>query len=646
MPDIPIIVDGDDSFVFGANSFVMPTKLGPGEYVMGMNIVNRGGLAQTRPGSQSLPFSIPMGNLQGLTLFRPLNGTPSLVFAVDGVVYYSPAPFSEMFTMANVRFSPYTRFIAWASCVQSTFYTPNGTLDILPVPKSVLIMQDGATRAAYWDGHNSGHLNPTASTSEFTSDNTDGTPVGLWMCWSNNRLWVSRGNIIFASDLGNPLKFADERFIAEGRRFYLPGSCTGIAETSDQQGIICFTPENGVFIKSSIQDRTTWLSTPDFQKTVLPNVGCVAPRSIIQQHGLLWWFTPKGLINQDDALRLNLTSRLNVQDQEMIQSKANVSYDISGCAGSFFENFLFHALPNGDKLNTRIHVMDQAPQDDGSLNSWPSYWEGWRPVEFARGVVNNQERVFCISYDYDNRARIWELFLPDRTDNGIPITSYLETKTNLFQNRDYKRFRYAELELAGVSGPTAIMVAVAGLRGAYQNMGVKDMAAEDGQVYFDVQYGDGENDFFGSRPQTRIIRTIDKSEPSDCNSLCIESEKRGLIDKGFSLLIVWSGIAAISAYRIFAQNEPIAYQGICEENETDEIRLLTVDGCGSNDLISSGESFTTYFATATFSRISPTTGLVVTNTSTQSSLISQVDADRKASRMAKWYVLSEIGEYV
>ncbi len=637
--ELPIQPDGDDSFVLGSDSYTNPTKLEPGSYVSGMNIICRGGIAQTRPGSRSL-FTMPTGNLQGITLFTPTSGSVALVFAVNGLVYASNYPFEDYHQIANIKFDPNSKFIAWADCLQSTYYDEAGVLTFLENPRAVLVMQDGATRAAFWNGFDSGHLNPTVSTGDITLDGYDETPVGLWMQWSNNRLWVSRGGQVFASDIGNPLKFTEGQYLNEGRAFYLPADCTGITESSDQQGIICFTQNAGIFIRSSIQDRTQWLATPGFQQTILPYIGCVAPRSIVHQYGLIWWYSSRGLINQNDALKLNITSRFDVQDNEMSASKAYLNFDLSGVCGATNENFLFHAVPYGSNINTRLHVLDQAPFE-GNQNAWPSFWTGWRPVEFARGVIASKERVFCASFDYDGVNRIWELFRNEKDDNGIPITCYVQTRPHFFQNRDYKQFKYCEVEMCNIMGPVAIKIGVAGLRGAYQSVLTKDINATIGQVYPDAQYSKGGNLFAGNRLQTRIVRSQDGYAPSECNSECIESQYRGLIDKAFSLAICWSGVAGISAYRLFSIYYPQALQGECEDDETDEVRLLDENGCGSIDLFSTAQAFDSYYASAT---ISSTNGdKSASHTSIQLSNISQKDADRKAISTAKWYVYSKLG---
>lgn len=648
--DIPIVVSGDSTFALGMDGFTSPGNLAPGEYVAGMNLINRGGIAQTRPGSVAV-LGLPDGNLQGMTTFTPVGGTTNIVACVDGVVYAAPYPFLVYAPIPGIQFSPNSRFIAWAKCLKSTDYTPEGVLYYLDLPKSVLMMQDGATRAAYWDGTSSGHLNPTPSNQETTLPGFDETPVGLWMIWSNNRLWVSRGSQIFASDIGNPMKFTESQYLNEGRAFYLTGDCTGMSEVSNGAsgsattgfpGFIAFTNENGMFFQSSISDRTQWLATPGFQQLIMPNIGCIAPRSIVHQYGLIWWWTAKGLINQNAALSANISSKLDVQDNEMLQSKFNLSYDLTGIAGGFADNFLFHAVPNGERLNSRLHVLDQAPFE-ANANSWPSYWTGWRPVEFSRCIINSQERVFCASVDYDGVNRVWELFRPEKTDSGVPITSFLVTRQHFWDNRDYKRFRYAEIEMQGIEGPTAVMVAAAGMRGAFQKIMDKDVVATVGQVYADQNYSAETHWFAGSTRQSRILLTTDGSNPSDCNSERIESDERGLIDKQLCLLIVWSGIAGVSAYRIFAQGEPRAYSGVCEDNETGETRLLTPDGCGSTEIFSTSTPFERYCATVTFTKLD-SDGDPVTSTVTQCSIISQVDAERKAQKIAEWYVLTQIGE--
>jgi hypothetical protein len=628
-------VEGDDYLVLGSDSYTNPQKLEYGEYVEAMNVINRGGLVQTRPGTRTV-FTVPDGNFQGMTLFTPANGIPNLVFMVDGAVYVSPFPFITYVQLNDIQFSLTAKYAAWENCLKSTDYTDDGILYYLDNPYSVLVIQDGLTPAAYWDGTIARHLNPAPSNQELTLPGMDETPLGLWMKWSNNRLWVSRGNLIKASDIGNPLKFTETQYLNEARAFYLPGNCTGIAETSDQQGIICFTDNTGTFLKSSIQDRTLWLSTPDFQKTILPNTGCVAPRSIVLQYGLIWWYCARGLINQNEALRTYIDTKITIQDNEMFSTKYNMSYDLGGICGTFYENFLLQSVPNGDVYNTRTMVLDQAPFE-GNANAWPSFWTGWRPIEWAKGVIDGEERSFFASRDFDGKNRIWEAFTPEKTDNGVPITCYLMTREHLFGDRDWKKFLFAEIEVREIVNKTAFSIYASSIRGAFQLMSTKDVVSSVGQVYADQQYGEGAHDYAGSRPQTRLIKTQMLSEPSACNEECIETEKRGLIDKGFSLMVLWSGIAGLSTYRIFCEPYAEPYAGNCELDETGP-RLLSDEGCGELSDFSTDNPFPFFTGSYTANGSNPISQAPVSYTAVQTSRISQADADRKALLAAEAYV--------
>lgn len=659
MSDTTLLVDGSDYFPLGANSYVAPTKISDNAYVSGMNVVCRGGLVQTRPGTKTL-FTLPRGNFQGITFYKPASGVANLVFAVSGNVYTSAYPFSTYSLLKGVRFSETAKFMAWETCLKTTSYDAAGNLIFEDNPHSVLIMQDGLTRAAYWDGTIARHLNPTKSTlldsdgNLLTQPGLDETPMGLWMKWSNNRLWLSRGNQVFASDIGNPLKFTEAQYLNEGRAFYLPDECTGIVELEDSngvpQGVICFTERTGTLLLSSIQDRTQWLATQHFQVTILPEVGCVSARSIVKQYGLIWWMSAKGMISINSASQSNVSSRIDIQDNQMFDSKINLSYDLSGVCGCFLENYLVESVPNGDKYNQHTWVLDQAPFDGGG-NAWCGYWTGWRPIEWARGIIGSEERAFFGSVDYDNNLRVWEAFLADKTDNGVAITSFVQTKQHGFgsvvngqkvTNSDYKTFNYAELEMREILGKTSFMVAVGAGKGAFQPIMTKEVVSTVGQVYSDAKYGYQAHQFAGSRSQSRIMKTQSFGDPSDCNAACIESEFKGMIDKSFGLLIVWSGIAGLANYRIFGYNFTTPYDGTCEDDEVEPL-LITPSGCGAMSFFETDFPIPEYEATSTFSQVSPITNQDVSYTAKIKSWTTQADADRNSVVAARNYVYQEIG---
>jgi len=625
MADEQTIVVGASYLFSGADSYTSPINLTDTEYTMSQNCVNRGGIVQTRPGSKSL-LCLPDGNLQGLTLFTPDNGVQQLVAAVDGKIYVSAAPFTSYRRLCELQFNPTSKYIAWATALKSTDFNESGELITLDNPYSVLMIQDGVTRAAYWDGGVARHLNPAPppETTDIAVEGYQETPVGLWMIWSGNRLWVSQGNKLFASDIGNPLKFTEATYLAEGRAFYLPSEITGIIATPDDQGIIVFTENSGTFFQSSIQDRTAWLSTPSFQRIIIPSLGCVAPRSLVTQYGLTWWFSAKGFTNIDAALRQNLTSRIDYKDNEMFTSKAYLGPDLSGVCASFYENYLFVSVPSGDVLNRHTWVLDQAPFE-GNVNAWPGYWTGWRPVEWARGLVNGAERIFFASIDYDGKNRIWEGMLSEKTDNGCPITCFLQTKEHANGNLMLKEYDWTKWYLREIYGSVDVSSYIASTKGGYQLQKTWHLEATAGQIYGNQTYSQDGPLMVGNRPQARVIRTPNKTANDECNECGVESKEGNMIDYAFGALLVWSGQMGVQAYQIYLHTSPEREDGDCEEDEVGP-RTLNAAGCSGLSFLVDGGSFTQYTATAKGETVTAY-GAKVEISKTVTSAVSQRNAD-------------------
>lgn len=606
MPDAKTFVDGSSSFVMGADSYTMSTDLGEREYVMSQNCTARGGIAQTRPGTRSL-FCLPDGRFQGQTMFTPSSGVPQLVSAVGGKIYVSSAPFTDYYQLTNLQFSPDSEFVAWASTLKSTEITNTGEIIPLNSPYSVLIIQDQVTRAGYWDGSMSGHLNP-APDPDVTDDTLlpgyNQTPIGLWMIWSGNRLWVSNENLIYASDIGDPLSFTEATYLNEGRAFVLSGPCTGMievpSEDSAAKGFIAFTASDGTLFQSYIQDRTTWLSTPLFQNTILPGSGCVAPRSLVTQYGLNWWFGPRGLTNMNAAYRQKLSSRIDYQDNEMFASKAYLGPYLGGICGGFYENYLLMSVPSGSVLNRHTWALDQSPME-GNVNSWAGIWTGWNPIEWCRGDVNGSERIFFGSVDYDGKNRVWEAMLPERTDNGCRITCYLQTREHAVGNLDEKRYEWTKFFLSQIYGTVDLNVYVASTKGGFQLQKDYHIEANEGQVFGNQEYSESGTPEYplmvGNRVQTRTIRTPGDPQDDECNQCGVESKKGNMIDYAFSHLLVWTGQMGVRAYRMTMRQSPDRDAGDCEEAEVGP-RTLNASGCSGLALFVDGDAFDSFVAHA------------------------------------------------
>jgi hypothetical protein len=634
----PVLQSYQRYFSGGVDQWSLPDQLEAGEYRNGMNVACRGGIVQTRPGTRTL-YCLPQGRRQGERLFTPAGGISHQAVAIAGRVYVSRAPFKEWSLLENIQFSSSSRHVCFTECLKSTDYDETGVLYFLDQPYKVLMMQDGRTRAAFWDGSTNGHSNPTPTNNdELTQPDSDGTQIGLWSVWSNNRYWVSSGNRVFASDIGNPLKFKDRRYLNEAPSFFLADECTGMIETTDQAGILCFTAENCDFIESSIHDRAEWLQTANMQRTVF-KVGCVAPKSLVAQHGFIYWFSPAGLMSLNDALRENTTSELIPLDQEMAWSKAYIGPDLEDIVCGTFENYLLVSVPHCSLYNTHTWAMDLAVFEKGG-RAWNGVWTGWRPSGWMTGVVSGRSRCFFVSYDYDGENRVWEAFMPDRRDNGCEITCLAQFKADALGSAERKKFTFAKIELAEVFGDVSVMAAVSSSRGWFDRIMTREVVATDRWIDTDEDYGEGSTypTMGGNRPQVRQLETEIWRTPSDCNGCGVESRDLNNVDTHFSLAVAWTGRAGVVGYRLFGTDDS-DQSADCKADETGPRHLLD-SGCGStDDPPADTDPFPTFTGNATLERTD--LGLIADSISVQAcatSQISQVAADRKAECFANQQV--------
>jgi hypothetical protein len=636
VPSARVLVSQSRYWPAGQDSWSLPDALEDSAYVQGVNIANRGGLPQTRPGTRSL-YCLPDGVRQGFTVFTPANGVAHQVIAIAGSVYVSPAPFKVYRQLPGIQFSQSSKFLCFCEAQKSTDYDGAGDPVPLDIPRKVLVMQDGLTRAAFWDGFESRHLNPIATGSEDpTEEGMDETKIGLWMAFSGGRLWVARGNKLFGSDLGNPLKFKESQYLNELPFFPLDGECTGMISLPDQSGLLVFTNHQADLIQSSIQDRTLWSSTKDFQRQIL-SIGCIAPRSIVAQHGFIYFFSPAGLMSLNDALRMNQTSELIPLDQEMAWSKAYIGPDLEGICCVAHENYLLVSVPHCSLHNTHTWAMDLAVFEDGG-RSWNAVWTGWRPVQWATGVVSGRSRAFFLSYDYDTHNRVWEAFLGDRTDNGCPITCSVQFRMDPVQSRERKLFTHAEIDCGQIYGNVSVMAAVAGWRGWFDRILTKEIVASSGRIRLDQTYGDGTTypKLGGNRPQVRTIRTTDWPNPSECNECGVESEDPNNLDTHFQLFVAWSGRMGVQGVRLYATESTANKNSGCEKTETGFKTLMGI-GCASTEEFPEVERpfpILTGTASDSASDINEVADAIQVSTCAHSQ-ISQADADRKAACFAR-----------
>lgn len=638
------IIDGDTTLALGMNSLFDPSQLDAGFFAQSMNTLNRGGVVQCRPGYQC-KFAMPSGNLQATFLFRPKESPEQIIFVVDGKIYVSDLPFTSFRLLTNVLMSATADMIHWVVTEKSTERNADGSVSFV-TPRSVIIFQDGVTPPAYFDGSESGHLrntNPITNTL---------TPLGGPMAWVGDRLWVARGSKVFASDIADPFSFTDDTYLGGSPYFILSEDVSAMAITPslDFQQLLVFTDNTTSLFQANIRARDTWATTPDFQREVLPNIGCRAPKSVHAHYGLLWWYSQFGLTSFDAASLAANTSRLPYTDNEMSVSKGKMRGNLSKIVTASFENYLLVSVPYGDTFNRHTWVLDNSIADTlvgRAPVAWNTYWTGTRPVEWANGEVQGVERSFYGSADYDGINRLWEAFTPDRRDEGCPITWTLETRGYFARlPLQDKEFRYADVFLSELAGDVDVAVFWAGAgRGAYKKVMDKRIKSMEGSIRHDQDIRFDKN-IFALKKQSRRVRTQDArlSDEGQESSCGVEYHLKETLDDAFQLFIVGSGPGAVRGIRMFFDPVNDLLEGKCEEDETEDngVRFDGVSKGGTiSEIIDVLEVEPEKFE-STQTVVDSVKGVSSVQIGTGVSVISQKDADKIADCVARARIAREL----
>lgn len=614
------------NWLAGINSVRNPWGLPENQLKWGVNVAIRGGLAQTRPGF-AMRLSLPPGNFQGGVFFKAnkqfsasststtntgvqikpstiynYDGTAStadeldyLVFAVGGSVYFAPFPLTQPkswndYKLSGVALSPSADEVVFQICSQVANISAS-SVTITP-QHNLLVVQDGVSAPAYWDGSNK------------TGAQSLSIPIGKWMAFSGNRLWVANGNLVLASDLGDPTSWLERTTSAGRGDFSFPKKVTGmvsfLGQNSDTR-VIVFTSEATYSLASGILDRTQWANTQNFQNTLFPTLGCVAGKSIFFQAGLLWWYSAGGLVSADVTATSYISSLTFYKDSEMARVKRYLSGDLSRICSLSFENYLLASVPYFETLNSASMVMDYSPASElnGSGSpAWCGVWTGIRPIEWTKGMVNNENRAFAFSVDYQatndgSYNHIWEAFMPQRVDSFLQINPdgttttlfnriYCQIETALLGvGMDLKQIKYGEIEALQIGGTVDLKVSYRGSKGTYSSiLNTRLLAVTD-----DYQY-EGTPFQVSLEPlgllNTQYRRLVTESVQRVATSNSCESPYTYDIDKAFSFLVEWCGEFGVEAIRMYMDPWVEKSVGI---PSSDEKQSCVVGETGASELI-------------------------------------------------------------
>jgi hypothetical protein len=689
------------AWIHGMNSVRNPWTLPEDQYKFGQNITCRGGIVQTRNGFK-MKLSLPAGNFQGgiiynankqykaASTFTNLTGnvitqkqtiytpegtesedieTPYAIFCVDGNVYYAPFPLKQPKTwndyrLTNISLDPSVDKVNFVIATQSASINSGGSTNVTPSHR-IVIIQDNINTPVYWDGSNK------------TGVKAVDMPIGYWMAYSGNRLWVANGNIISASDLANPIGWEERKKGAGRGDFSVPRPVTALHDYVGQNNdtrLYVFTDQSTYSLASGIIDRDQWSTTANFQSILFPNIGCVAGDSIAFISGLMWWYSKGGLVSADVASASYLSSQVLYKDIEMAKVKRFMSSNCSGVCSVAFENYLLISVPYLERLNSATMVLDYAAASEWNQSrspAWAGVWNGIRPVAWATNIINNESRCFAFSVDYSSTSdgshnHLWEAFVPERYDTYLDVAQdgstterinriYCQLETALLgDGMDLKQFAYGELDCSQIAGVVDVKVSYRGSRGSYQSiLDTRILAATEPYQYATSNYAD-EIDQLGIL-QTQARRLITESKSRNVSVQSCESKYTLDVDKAFSFLVEWCGAFGVDAIRMF--QDPWSEQSVgkttqnetayCVIGENGESLTIELEGSPKEQV---GNSLNSWYATQTRTitlrcGYGDTPAVSATATASYTSYISPEDARLQAAALATQQATTAANQY-
>lgn len=476
----------DGFWVRGVNSLLEQSLLKEGEYAWSTNANNIGGILRTRSGFNRVnTTNFESVEPRGISVFKDKNNAISMIIALGDLLYAAPFPFKN-FVLVGTGVGGHGPVI-FQRVVRTAISSLTGN-KVLTTPTPYLIIQGGGSRAKVWDG--------LVLTASVPTDEFQGIPIGDWMQFSGLRLWVASGRKLHASDLGDPLMFTEERLVSGGNAIYFSDDITGLFQTPDLHNLLVATDNNTSVIQSNILDRTQWGVVQDFEKVLLSGIGCSAGMSFCHQFGMTWWYAHGGLIRLDNALNTYRSSRITFQDQLMSKDKSNFAIDTSGIVIRSYGNYLLVAVPAGSKYNAHIWLLNQRvleTDEPTDMDSWAGAWSGLNVIGMESVVVEGQQRIYALSRDIgaptdvhdEMTPNVWELFMGSRQDVELNREQRIPCSWEsrfLAGSMDFKKFEYAEIELANGRGVIDMQVFVCSRRGGYHKIMDKRISCTEGSV--------------------------------------------------------------------------------------------------------------------------------------------------------------------
>jgi len=539
--DVNRLVEGITSFIGGANSSVDPALLPPNQFSWGENVSIRGGYPRSRPGFKFVK-AIPNGVIQGASYFKT-SSNEELVSLIDGRLYslqpndstkpvldITPAGEENNYISRRASIVAANEFLVIQDEVSSPIvYTGSSSFRserILEEIQSYVELEvtmgannprvNVSSTAGLFPGMlmqtsrgtpaNTVIISVDTSTSITLNKNCTLTalatakffppgplqanvaiPIGTVMAFGNGRLWVARGNQLFAGDLtgsyaGAEVRFSETQYISGGGSFSFDAPITALAflpgaDTSTGQGdLIVFTRNEIGAIRSNIFDRTQWQATAGMQRKLFVGGGAESADSVITTNNDIYFKSIDGVRSLIQTFQD--AKQRNVSLADSIEAFRVINYETPrwirySPAVNFLDRALHGCAPKIQKVNgdttsfntvfTKIISQDFNPGVYQG-NFPPVYdgeWTGLQACKLIQGVFDGTKKCFALVCGSDGNNALYEITPDDYFDTipdgelttSLPISSYVEfRRMSLESPFEIKELVRADISFSEVYG--------------------------------------------------------------------------------------------------------------------------------------------------------------------------------------------------
>jgi len=637
------LMEGIGTFIGGANSSVDPALLSPNQYSWGVNVDVRGGYPRTRPGFKFIK-ALPNGVIQGAAYFNN-SSSEQLMTLIDGRLYDAQVIDPDAAVLDVTPANESNNYISRRACMVAAnnylvvqdgvnpaiVYTGfnsyrsqnileelqsfveleitmgannprinvSSTAGLFPgmlvqvargIPNNTVIVSvDSATEVTL----NKNCTLTALATAKFFPPGplqlNVSIPVGGIMAFGNGRLWVAKGNQLFAGDLagsyaGSEVRFSEIQYLNGGGSFAFDSEITGLAflpgsDTSTGQGdLIVFTKNEVGAVRSNIFDRTTWQATPGMQRKMFVGGGGAAPDCMVVTNNDVFFRSLDGV--RSFVQTVQFSKSVNVTLVDSIEADRVINYDtqrwIRFAPAVYFDyRALYGCAPKIQKINsdipsynvvfTKIVAQDFNPgvYEGNYPPVYNGEWTGLQVCKFVDGEFNGVKRAFALVCGSDGNNALYEITTDNYSDtvpdgNGgttsLPISCQVECRRMAFQSPDeIKELMRADVNFTDIYG--TVSWALDFTPDYYPSF----FPIQSGTIDFDTQTEQLET---CSPPDLGLgYKTIRTVKPSD--SCVIGISRKARFGYLFQPRVSWTGYAKLAIFKFHASRKDISDLGEC-----------------------------------------------------------------------------------